>query len=626
MNIGRPRRSTRRGARRLVGGRATSPTPTATGSVLAPANAQRASGEPDFLRAATSRVDVDGRGPRRSTSPASTSARTSTATSSSTPTATRSTSRTRTTRPRPPRYEGADGVAAGLAPAAGRLRPALRRPQPADLRLHRPTTRRSSTSATSSTGCRRWRRSSTPTPTRTRWSSTASITWVVDLYTTTDRYPYAQRADTDQLTSGSGLNHDFNYVRNSVKATVDAYDGTVTFYVVDDEDPIIEAYRKAFPDLFTDGDEMPDEPAGAPPLPRGPVPGPDHRLRPLPPRAIPRRSSTRTTPGASPATRARAGADPTTPVTDEQGQLTGEQRGAPHPPYYQLLQLPQDEDGTPTAEAEMVLMRPFVPVQRGRQQPAAHRLHGRPHGRRQLRRARRLRDVRRGPAARPRHRRGQHQRGRGRVGAAEPARHRWVRGAPRQPAAGADRQRRCSTSSRSTWWARAANLPLLQQVIVAYGDEVVIDETLSGALSSLFGKQAVTQEQPAATTPEDEARPTTRRRDDTAPTGTAAEQAATLLTRPTRCSPTPTQALDRAATWPSTRTRIDEARDKVEEAIEPARRRPTARATHDHHHDVPPRLPHDPPDQASWRRGERAGMVFLPHRRGVEQSGSSSGS
>ena len=51
---------------------------------------------------------------------------------------------------------------------------------------------------------------------------------------------------------GSGLDTDLNYVRNSVKATVDAYDGTVHFYVVDPTDPIIKTYRKAFPDLFED--------------------------------------------------------------------------------------------------------------------------------------------------------------------------------------------------------------------------------------------------------------------------------------------------------------------------------------------------------------------------------------
>src|SRR5262249_45321734 len=50
---------------------------------------------------------------------------------------------------------------------------------------------------------------------------------------------------------------EFNYVRNSVKVTVDAYDGTVTFYVVDPNDPIIKTYRKAFPELFTDMSKMP---------------------------------------------------------------------------------------------------------------------------------------------------------------------------------------------------------------------------------------------------------------------------------------------------------------------------------------------------------------------------------
>jgi uncharacterized membrane protein (UPF0182 family) len=77
------------------------------------------------------------------------------------------------------------------------------------------------------------------------------ISWVIDAYTTTSRYPYAQRAVVDGL-EGSGLNSRFNYIRNPVKAVVDAYDGTVTFYVVDDSDPIIRAWQLAFPDLFSD--------------------------------------------------------------------------------------------------------------------------------------------------------------------------------------------------------------------------------------------------------------------------------------------------------------------------------------------------------------------------------------
>lgn len=77
------------------------------------------------------------------------------------------------------------------------------------------------------------------------------VKWVVDLYTTTNRYPYAEAASTSDLASRSGLAHDFNYVRNSVKAVVDAYSGAVTFYVVDAKDPILRAWRAAFPEMFT---------------------------------------------------------------------------------------------------------------------------------------------------------------------------------------------------------------------------------------------------------------------------------------------------------------------------------------------------------------------------------------
>lgn len=86
-----------------------------------------------------------------------------------------------------------------------------------------------------------------------------SVKYVVDAYTTTSNYPNAQRADTSGLGAESGLRgRSFNYVRNSVKAVVDAYEGTVDLYVVDEEDPIIRAYMKAFPDLFTTIDQIPE--------------------------------------------------------------------------------------------------------------------------------------------------------------------------------------------------------------------------------------------------------------------------------------------------------------------------------------------------------------------------------
>jgi uncharacterized protein len=89
------------------------------------------------------------------------------------------------------------------------------------------------------------------------------ILWVIDGYTVSDRYPYSQSytPGTNRLSDRSGLQTRLNYVRNSVKATVDAYDGTVKFYVYDDPqhpDPIVRAYRKAFPKLFSDRSQMPE--------------------------------------------------------------------------------------------------------------------------------------------------------------------------------------------------------------------------------------------------------------------------------------------------------------------------------------------------------------------------------
>ena len=84
-----------------------------------------------------------------------------------------------------------------------------------------------------------------------------SVQWVVDAFTTTNRYPYAETASISQLGSDSGLNHTFNYVRNSVKAVVDAYSGEVTLYVMDTKDPIIRMWASAFPKMFTKKSEVP---------------------------------------------------------------------------------------------------------------------------------------------------------------------------------------------------------------------------------------------------------------------------------------------------------------------------------------------------------------------------------
>jgi uncharacterized protein len=85
------------------------------------------------------------------------------------------------------------------------------------------------------------------------------IQWIYDAYTTTSRYPYSQSADTSRLSPNSDLNANFNYVRNSVKVLIDSYTGKMTYYIVDQGDPIVRAWRKAFPRLFTDGVEIDPE-------------------------------------------------------------------------------------------------------------------------------------------------------------------------------------------------------------------------------------------------------------------------------------------------------------------------------------------------------------------------------
>jgi hypothetical protein len=77
------------------------------------------------------------------------------------------------------------------------------------------------------------------------------IYWIVDGYTTTNQYPYSENADTQQVAAGSSLPGSYNYVRNSVKVVINAYSGQTTFYDADPSDPILQAYRAAFPHMFT---------------------------------------------------------------------------------------------------------------------------------------------------------------------------------------------------------------------------------------------------------------------------------------------------------------------------------------------------------------------------------------
>jgi uncharacterized membrane protein (UPF0182 family) len=89
------------------------------------------------------------------------------------------------------------------------------------------------------------------------------IVWIVDGYTTLDAYPYAERSSLEgPVTTATGVvsqGDEVSYVRNSVKATVDAYDGTVTLYQFDAQDPVLQTWMNAFPGTVKSEDEIPDE-------------------------------------------------------------------------------------------------------------------------------------------------------------------------------------------------------------------------------------------------------------------------------------------------------------------------------------------------------------------------------
>ncbi|MFL6109201.1 MAG: UPF0182 family protein [Marmoricola sp.] len=94
------------------------------------------------------------------------------------------------------------------------------------------------------------------------------IVWILDGYTTTDKYANSQKRSLRDMTSdaisprptyATQPTDDINYMRNAVKATVDAYDGTVTLYEWDDSDPILKAWESVFPDVVKSRDSIPPE-------------------------------------------------------------------------------------------------------------------------------------------------------------------------------------------------------------------------------------------------------------------------------------------------------------------------------------------------------------------------------
>ena len=81
------------------------------------------------------------------------------------------------------------------------------------------------------------------------------LVWVLDAYTITNNYPYSQETTIEI----DGVRTKINYIRNSVKVLIDAYDGTTKFYITDTTDPIVIAYQKIYPTLFVSNEDIPED-------------------------------------------------------------------------------------------------------------------------------------------------------------------------------------------------------------------------------------------------------------------------------------------------------------------------------------------------------------------------------
>jgi uncharacterized membrane protein (UPF0182 family) len=183
------------------------------------------------------------------------------------------------------------------------------------------------------------------------------IYWIQDAYTVTNRYPYSQAANIDRVPATSGLSTNFNYVRNSVKVVIDAYNGSMKFYVMDGSDPIIQTYEKAFPELFTPRAQM--DPALAAHL-RYPEDlfrvqtnmfGRYHLTDPNNFYTQANAWTISQDPGSGPP----QGQASTSSVTNAAGVVVGGRQNRMNPTF-QLLTLPQQTDQS------FLILQPFVPV------------------------------------------------------------------------------------------------------------------------------------------------------------------------------------------------------------------------------------------------------------------------
>ena len=149
------------------------------------------------------------------------------------------------------------------------------------------------------------------------------VVWIIDGYTTINNYPYSERQTLGEVAADSRTGQgtralprqDVNYIRNSVKATVDAYNGKVSLYELDANDPVLQTWMKAFPDVVQPASAISPRAAAAPALPGGPVQGAAGAAHPVPRRPTRSSSSTTRTSGGCRRTRPRDRAPPSRRTT-----------------------------------------------------------------------------------------------------------------------------------------------------------------------------------------------------------------------------------------------------------------------------------------------------------------------
>ena len=189
------------------------------------------------------------------------------------------------------------------------------------------------------------------------------IVWIQDAYTTTDHYPYAQNANTTSLNPNSGLPNTFNYIRNSVKIVIDAYNGKITFYAWDPSDPILQAWERAFPGMFTPRSKMSPDLIAHLRYPediftvQSTAFGRYHIVNPSNFYSAGDAWNISQSPGAGPPNAALA----TTFTTNAQGQTVSTGQIARMSPLYQVLKIPGSNSAT------FNLMNAYVPVSQGDQ-------------------------------------------------------------------------------------------------------------------------------------------------------------------------------------------------------------------------------------------------------------------